>query len=182
MCACVYVILRAMYVCTCLQKHITKLLDTTVASRYAGADVHFMLDNSSNHHKCAHDGLCAYKMNKSSGGVRQGYPLNFRDGNWDGKPQSMMMINPKAGVGQPAMIAKGTDKILTERGVNTGKGHGCHTLAEQQARLQSYPDFVAQKSILKELVEARSPRYEVMLVFCFPAVPGCSCGACVLIR
>ena len=101
-------------------------------------------DNSSNHHAMAKDALVAKRLNLKDGG--KNVP-RFRDG-WFLDANGVRIVQSMT---TAAGNQKGIKSILQERGLFvTGMklNDGCKLLSVQ-------PDFVAQKPLLKETVEAR---------------------------
>ena len=97
-----------------------------------------MFDNAPCHRKFPDDGLNALAMNVRPGGKQP----RMRGTVWNGQVQTMTLAD-----GTP----KGLKLVLQERGVN------CKDLNAESMRgiLSKHNDFVQQKTLLEERVEAR---------------------------
>ena len=122
----------------------------------------FIFDNATNHCVTADDALIAKKMNLGPGGKQ---PI-MRDG-WYGEPRTpQQMWEWRDGPTGRTKIAKGIKKVLQERNLwptdrpfslrcKTGQEHAADSSCCAVKLMAAQPDFLAQKGLLQERLEAR---------------------------
>jgi len=125
----------------------------------AGYQALFMVDNSQGHSAYSEDALLVSRMNVGPGGkqarMRNGWFI--RDGQKISQPMIFPPDHPTDNADQP----KGIKHVLTERGIVhpglRGKCKKCDLESEScclKRILENQPDFLAQRSLVQEVIEA----------------------------
>ena len=132
------------------------------ADRHPGKRLLFAFDNSSNHHKASSDGLSTANMNLNPGGaqsktIRDTRCMLLSGGRYDAESDRFVIYSPKRMemgvqrfVDEETGEAKGMRRILEERALWP---RGGLTRDAAAALLESQPDFMEQRGMLREAVE-----------------------------
>lgn len=114
---------------------------------HPGCKLVFLSDNSQNHHAKCENGLDAFALNKSDGGVNV-EKVTRRDGWWNGAVFAMR--------DEVTGVQKGVERILRERGCWPTGGMKLDCKGEHNAagtccarqKLSLHPDFAGQREML----------------------------------